>query len=75
MPKLFLIQGFIYLGLEVIGLLIMAEYYEQASDSSSQEAINQVESEASAVEDAEMIKSPDVDEVNSLGVRLETAGD
>lgn len=65
MPKLFLIQGFICLGLEVIGLLIMSEYHEDLSRSDSEEAIiNQT--------DDKMIVS---DETNSLGVRYTTLDD
>lgn len=69
MPKLFLIQGSIYLGLELIGLLIMAEYHENPNED-RQAIVNDEEgsdSDKSITSNSELILS---DEINSIGVRL-----
>ena len=68
-PKLFLIQGSIYLGLELIGLLIMAEYHENPNED-RQAIVNEEEnsdSDKSITSNSELILN---DEINSIGVRL-----
>lgn len=64
---LFLIQGFIFLGLQVTGVLIMSEYYENKDSGEDQQPINE-----EPIVDATSSDLVLNDDINSLGVRLKS---
>lgn len=70
-PKLFLIQGSIYLALELVGFLIMAEFYDDRNTTSTDDdqPINNAFDDSFNSSDTKEIL-PINDEVNSLGVKL-----